>query len=158
MALTNRWADREPQFFIGTPGFRLTARGHEKRSYHPSNERQTRNEAQIMEAAAVLLQAFRDYHMAKKLIKKQKVTAENFKSLPCERRNTIYAGKSAWEWFKNPPVGNKPGYTFQGCCELLGFDPKRFTEKCLRPSAWRTYCGSLNFMANDRLEGPRKAA
>ncbi len=110
-----------------------------------------------MEAAAVLLQAFRDYHIAKKLIKKQKVTMANFKQLEGYKKQTIYEGKAAWEWFKNPPVGNKHGYTFQGCCEVLGFDPKRFTEKCLRPSAWRTYCGSLNFMANDRLEG-RKAA
>lgn len=98
----------------------------------------------------ILIQSFRDYHKAKRLIQKKKVTVESFHYLGEEKREDINNGKSAWEWFVNKPKKNGKGWTFRQVCDCLGLDVSSTRKKALMPSTWRTYCQNMNVLAGRR--------
>jgi hypothetical protein len=103
------------------------------------NDPRPETESIRQEAASVLLTALDDYHLAKRLIQKKKITLETFKTLRGWERKIVRNGKLAWEWFKNKPMPNHHGWTLDGCCAVLRWEPEVIREQYARPSCWRKY-------------------
>ena len=109
----------------------------------PSFERGSDTERDIERriATQVLFQSLRDYHCAKHIIKKHNVAFKyhcrrTLDFLTREQRNTVMAGKEAWEWFINPPIeGEQTKYTLERCCELLGLKVDQVRVDALKPLA-----------------------
>ena len=96
-------------------------------------------ESERITAAAIILTAFSDYHKAKKMIQDEEVTYETFFTLAPWKREVIKLGKSAHEWFTNPPLKNGSGWTLEHCCQLLKYDPNTIRTMYLKPSVYRDY-------------------
>jgi hypothetical protein len=104
---------------------RITAKGESSKGYHPQEDtRRDHNRALML---GVLWQAADDYHQAKKLQKRIGITLErHFASLSEWERCVMKDGKSAWEWFTQPPVaGIKFHYSFADICRYFNVSPKR---------------------------------
>ena len=113
-------------------------------------------------AGQVLIQAMRDYHTAKKFIQRKNVAfryhcRRSLDFLTDLEREMVMNGKEAWEWFVNDPLPNCEGWTFQQCCEMLGYDPDEIRVKALTPATHRKF-ESLNvgaFRPNHRKRNTR---
>lgn len=125
----------------------------ETRSYFHLPELETAAEQERVIAAALIARMFKDFHCAKRLIKKHKITVEKYAALDTEEichkspgggrglREQIMAGKLAWEWFKNEPLKRATKkLTLQDCCDVLHLDINQIRDVYLKPSAWRAYC------------------
>jgi hypothetical protein len=95
-------------------------------------------------AASMIIRAFVDYHEAKKLMFKKKITKRSLKNLGLSRLSnyeveTLLNGKSAWEWLSFPPIPVEMGLlTLNQCMDALGWDDKDVSE-LFKPEAFRNY-------------------
>lgn len=113
----------------------------ETRSYFHLPELETAAEQERVIAAALIARMFKDFHCAKRLIKKHKITEAKYHRLDDETRQVILIGKLAWEWFKCPPLKRATKkLTLQDCCDVLHLDINQIRDVYLKPSAWRAYC------------------
>lgn len=110
--------------------------------FDPTEVRDDRNPERDTErrlAGQVLLQAIRDYHIAKYIIQKKNVKQrylrmKNLDFLSREQKDSLFNGKDAWEWLVNPPLkGPSTGWTFVKCCEVLELDPEETRINAMRP-------------------------
>ena len=121
-----------------------------------SGEVQSRYEAERLTAASILIQAFVDFHTAKKLIKTKNITFNDYFFLPDYEKKVIREGKAAYEWFKNKPVPRKTGWTLDDCCEVLKLAPSIIRSQYTSVSAYREYTKNKNFLMNtENINGER---
>ena len=117
----------------------------ETRGYFHLPELETAAEQERVIAAALIARMFKDFHCAKRLIKKHKITEAKYHRLDDETRQVILIGKLAWEWFKCPPLKRATKkLTLQDCCDVLHLDINQIRDVYLKPSAWRAYCAVEN--------------
>jgi hypothetical protein len=95
-------------------------------------------------AASMIIRAFVDYHEAKKLMFKKKITKRSLKNLGLSRLSnyeveTLLNGKAAWEWLSFPPIPVELGLLpLDQCMDALGWDDKDVSE-LFKPEAFRNY-------------------
>lgn len=96
-------------------------------------------------AAAMILRAFLDYHAAKKLIQKKKLSPQAVRNnklrfLTDYETEMLLNGKNAWEWITRPPLDiHMPDrLTFQQCVDTLEWTNKDI-ETMFKPQAFRDY-------------------
>jgi hypothetical protein len=107
----------------------ITANGRPTRQYHAQED--TRRDQNRGLMLAVLWQAADDYHQAKKLQSKVGIKLErHFASLSEWERDIMKDGKSAWEWFTQPPInGIKHKYSYAEICRYFNVSPKRMWRR-----------------------------
>lgn len=121
-----------------------------------SGEVQSRYEAERLTAASILIQAFVDYHTAKKLIKTKNITFNDYFFLPDYEKKVIREGKAAYEWFKNKPLPRKTGWTLDDCCEILKLDASVIRQQYTSANSYREYWRNKNFLMNtENINGER---
>ena len=132
----------------------------ETKVYRESSEPHPLHESERLTAAAIVLQSFIDYHSAKKLLADRGVNgsssiAERVRRFRSRRSDeqvgTVLLGKTAWEWFINPPLkGCKDGWTLEKCCSVLHLDIDVIRKEFKKPSAFRLYRNWLNCTSHEK--------
>lgn len=115
-------------------------------SLNQHGEVQSRYEAERLTAASVLIQAFTDYHRAKKLIRLKNLTLDQYFTLDDYEKRVIREGKLAWEWFKNKPRPRCTGWTLDDCCEVLKLEPSIIRRHYLTDVAYNDYAKNKNYI------------
>ena len=103
---------------------RITAKGKSSKGWHHQEDTKRDTNRGLM--LAVLFQAADDYHQAKAVQRKAGITTERqLQTLMFADMEKIRLGKSAWEWFTQPPMQGIVGYSFPEICKYFNVSQKR---------------------------------
>lgn len=147
---------------LPTPGLRLTARTP-KQKFQASKEeyRDPKWDVERRLAGAMLITSLRDYHHAKKFIKKNNIAfryhcRKSLSFLTDTDRQLVMDGKEAHEWLFNEPVGSvkDQGWTLNKVCDLLKLDIRTVREVGKKASTSRLL-DALNGQFSDFKGDPR---
>ena len=143
------------------PGLRQTVRTPKQKFQAAQEEyRDPKWDTERRLAGAMLLLSMRDYHIAKKFIKKNNIAfryhcRQSLNFLTDTDREIVMSGKSAKEWLYNEPRGKAQGWTLAKVCDLLKLDINSVREVARKASTARLLDARNSGGFNDFKGDPR---